>query len=98
MESNAENLYDRAIELLGVGEYAEAVRLLMLAAERGNADAQCYLGWCYENGHCVPRNYDKAAILYLKAAEQGYAPAQYNLGVCYEYGYGVLQSDGEAVK
>ncbi len=67
-------------------------------ADKGNADAQAYLGWCYDAGQDVPQDYAEAVKWYRKAAEQGNASAQHNLGVCYYNGQGVAQDYAEAAK
>lgn len=53
-------------------------------AEKGNAIAQCFLGYTYEKGVEVKQNLSEAVNWYLKSAEQGYASAQYFLGLIYE--------------
>src|ERR1017187_3925101 len=58
-------------------------------AEQGNAEAQFNLGFCYDDGRGVAKNYAKAAKWYRKAAEQGHTQAQFNLGYCYVNGQGV---------
>ena len=55
------------------------MRLFKLAAGQGNAAAQAYLGWLYENGQGVQQSWTEAARLYKLAADWSYAPAQYNL-------------------
>src|ERR1039458_8593653 len=67
-------------------------------AEQGNAEAQFNLGFCYDDGRGVAKNYAKAAKWYRKAAEQNFAPAQFNLGCCYDKGQGVRKNKVEAVK
>ena len=67
-------------------------------AEKGNANAQAYLGYCYHNGQGVAKDYVEAVKWYRKAAEQGNAAAQCNLGICYEHGNGVRKDKAEAVK
>ena len=67
------------------------------AAERGNTQAQDYLGFMYISGHGVARDDTQAVMWLRKAAEQGYAPAQHKLGMMYEIGRGVLQDDTQAV-
>ncbi len=57
----------------------------------GNVTAQFNLGFMYNNGRGVPRDYTKAVSWYRKAAEQGHARAQNNLGVMHQYGHGVPQ-------
>lgn len=59
---------------------------LIHAAEQGDADAQCCLGYIYDNGAVVPRDEDAAVKWYTKAAEQGHAVAQYRLGWLYFFG------------
>ena len=49
----------------------EACRLYKLAADQGDAVAQCNLGWMYENGKGVAKNEQEACRLYKLAAEQG---------------------------
>jgi hypothetical protein len=67
-------------------------------AEHGNAAVQRRLGWFYEKGRCVPKNYTEAMNWYRKAADQGDAYAQYNVGVMYFKGQGVPRDYFEAAK
>ena len=55
-------------------------------------DAHCYfrMGWCYDTGTCVSKNYKLARENYLKAVEYGKLAGAYsNLGRLYQYGLGV---------
>ena len=79
-------------------DYVKAVEWFRKAAERGNANAQCYLGYCFKDGVGVDKNYTEAVKWFRKAAEQGNDVAQVNLGVCYENGQGVVKDLAEAVK
>ena len=62
-------------------------------AEQGNAQAQaqaqCYLGFCYESGQDAEKDLEQAVFWYRKSADNGYATAQRILGICYECGQGV---------
>src|SRR6202142_3725880 len=58
-------------------------------AEQGDAEAQFNLGFCYDDGRCVEKDYGEAVKWYRKAAAQNFAPAQFNLGYCYANGQGV---------
>ena len=49
----------------------EAVKWYEKAAKKGNADAQCSLGYCHESGRGVEKDLAKAAEWYREAAEQG---------------------------
>lgn len=66
------------------------------AAKRGNAKDKYNLGWMYQNGSEVPKNYRKAVKWYRKAAKQGDADAQNNMGWMYENGNGVRKSNVNA--
>jgi uncharacterized protein len=71
---------------------------LRKAAERGDAQAQYYLGEAYYIGSGVPKNLAEAIKWYRKAAEQGHAQAQFALGHSYRTGDGVPQNLSEAAK
>ena len=58
-------------------------------AKNGDAEAQDYLGYAYNMGTGVEKDYDEAVKWYRKAAEQGHAPGQSRLGKMYYLGYGV---------
>ena len=79
-------------------DYVAAARIFTPYAERGNRDAQAYLGYLYLRGHGVPQNYTEAAQWFLRAAEQGHSAAQYMLGLLYDKGQGVPQDLVEAHK
>ena len=67
--------------------FSETKRL----AERGDAEAQSSIGFMYDVGKNVDRDYTKAMEWYLKAAAQNHADAQYNIGALYANGLGVKQ-------
>ena len=71
--------------------------LKKLAAD-GSPRGQANLGFMYDNGHGVQRDYKEAVKWYRFAAEQGFAHGQANLGFMYENGHGVPQDYKEAVK
>ena len=74
--------YDRA-------DLETSLRVWLVEAEMGNANAQTYVGEMYEQGLGATPNPEKAAKWYRKAADQGFARAQMNLGYLYEKGLGV---------
>ncbi len=59
---------------------------------------QANLGYMYESGIGVKRNFKEAVKWYSKAAKQGHAGAQTNLGLMYRDGSGVKKSYKKAVK
>ena len=79
-------------------DYMQASRVFIPLAERGNPSAQAYLGFMFETGRGVPRNYTEAAMWYRRAAEQGDSLAQYSLGLLYDRGQGVPRDIVEANK
>lgn len=105
MDANADEVMDvtreghRAYER---GDYDEARRLFRMAADRGNAWAQSWLGFMYEEGRGVEKDHAEALRLYRLAADQGYAWAKRKLrgsvkelrqlGIGYEFGHGVEQN------
>jgi hypothetical protein len=79
-------------------DYAEAARLLKLAAAQGDDFAQSDLGNLYSDGKGVSQDYAEAARLYQLAAAQGNAIARFNLGSSYSEGKGVAQDVVEAAQ
>jgi TPR repeat protein len=71
----------------GVPRNAErAFELYMLAAQQGDALAQCCVGICYARGLGVKQDDEQAVHWYSEAAKRGSAQAQHNLGYSYENG------------
>ncbi|MBV8697395.1 MAG: sel1 repeat family protein [Bradyrhizobium sp.] len=73
------------------GDFIQAVNLLTPPALHGNARAQAFLGFLYENGYGAPQAYVAAADLYVQAAVSGNPFAQCMLGLMYDKGHGVPQ-------
>ena len=88
---------DEAYDAYERKDYTTAFRLWKKAADKGNVDAQFYLGEMYFYGHGVDQSDSEAFSWYRRAAEQGDSFAQYYLGWMYENGRGVKQSYTEAV-
>lgn len=65
-----------------------------LHAEKGDVHSQLNLGWAYEKGLGVRKDYNTAKKWYLKAAEQGNAEAQYLLGTLYNKDGGIRTEIG----
>jgi uncharacterized protein len=81
----------RATAAYARGDYIAAVNTLTPLALRGDASAQAFLGFMYENGFGAPQAYDAAADLYIQAAIRGNPFAQSMLGLMYDKGHGVPQ-------
>lgn len=85
------NALTRATAAYARGDYVAAVNVLTPLALRGDASAQAFLGFMYENGFGAPQAYDAAADLYIQAAIRGNPFAQCMLGLMYDKGHGVPQ-------
>ena len=57
-------------------DYSAAMKLFRMAADQGNARAQCYLGIVYYQGQGVPQNISQALRWLHKAQAQGYDAAK----------------------
>ena len=66
--------------------------------KKGNAEAQFSIGFLYDYGWGLPRDFAAAAQWYLRAAKQGHAEAQLSIGFMYNNGMGVAEDLVEAVK
>jgi TPR repeat protein len=74
--------YDRA-------NHATALTVWLELAQKGDPQAQTFVGEIFEKGQGTAPDFGAAIQWYRKAAEQGYARAQINLGHLYEKGQGV---------
>jgi len=70
------------------GDKAALAQLVTLA-EKGNPDAQLFLGVMYHQGNGVTKDILQAVNWYRKAGDQGEAAAQFNLAMMYINGDGV---------
>ena len=80
---------EEGVSAYTIGDYPEAYKIIKKYAEKGNADAQNYIGKLYSDGHGVEQNMELAAEWFQKAANQGHADAQNNLGIAYSKALGV---------
>lgn len=71
------------------GRYDRARDIWARLAAQGDAESQNALGFIYQKGLGVLRDYRRAFDLYTAAAEQGLPNAANNLGVMYTQGQGV---------
>jgi hypothetical protein len=88
---------DEARRLLAQNQDAVAFQRLDSASRRGDVDATALLGWFYDSGRHVQRDYVRAAQLYRQAVEDN-PSVQWRLGVMYDLGQGVPESPEEAVR
>lgn len=79
------------------GNDKQAVQIWLPLAEQGDLAAQYTIGWMYESGQGVKKDFKKAVYWYLKSAQQGNSAAQYVLGTMYAKGAGVKQDDSKSL-
>ena len=96
-QNDAVNFQD-GIDAYAKGEYSVALKKLQPVAERGNPQAQFYLGLMYSKGDGVDQDHNAANTWWNKAAEQGNMEAQENLGLTYAKGQGVARDWVQADK
>lgn len=77
-----------AYQQFKAGHYAEALRLALPKANKGDPRASELVGFLYLKGQGTPQNYALAHKYLLAAAEAGQATAQANLGVMLNNGWG----------
>ncbi len=82
--------YDRA-------NFATSLKIWLPKAQKGDPEAQTYVGEIYEKGLGTQADFGLAAEWYQRAADQGFSRAQINLGYLYETGLGVQQNLTEAM-
>ena len=82
---------------IAVEPIVQVYEVLKAEAEKGDAEAQCNLGFMYASGRGVTKDEFEAAKWFRKASEQGDAKAQYFLGFMNASGRGVTKDEKEAV-
>lgn len=88
---------DEAQRLLAQRQDAQAFARVDAAARRGDIDAVALLGWFYDTGRHVPRDFTRAAEQYRRAVRDNVS-VQWRLGVMHDLGQGVPENPAEAVR
>src|SRR5260221_5816848 len=83
-------VYDR-------GNYATSLKVWLAEAEKGNVEAEYYVGKIYEGGLGTEPDYKSAASWYGKAAAAGHSASQFSLATFYEKGLGVTADSTKAL-
>lgn len=93
-----QDLFDVGLHYYLKQDYKVAVEWFMKAAAFEYAEAQYYLGVCYNEGQGVALDFSKAMEWYMKAERQGHAESQKKIGILYKYGWGVSRDDAKALE
>jgi len=96
-EASTQAEFNEAYDAAQAGDYKRAIALWTPLAEKGEASAQYTLGWMFESGQGVKKNYQQAEFWYTKAAKQGDVAAQYVLATLHAKGSGLPLNNLEAV-
>lgn len=88
---------DDARRLLAQGQDAQAFERVETAARRGDQDAVALLGWFYDTGRHVSRDFTRAAEYYRRVVRNN-PSVQWRLGVMYDLGQGVPENPAEALR
>lgn len=78
---SAKEQFRRGLTFAHDRNFVEAAKWHRLAAEKGHAEAQLFLGFQFWEGLGVKKDEVEATRWYRKAAEQGHAQGQYSVGV-----------------
>lgn len=97
MENDKKNNMGSARQEYNRGDFQRARQIWKNHADKGNPEAQAWLGSLYANGDGVDVDDVNALSWYEKAAEQGYPMAQANVGAMYYMGRGTEISIDKAV-
>ena len=98
MTEKEEKIMDLAHQAYNQGDYQKAREIWQPLAEKGNPEAQSWLGSLYANGDGVDVDDANALAWYTQAAEQGFAMAQANVGAMYFMGQGTEKNLEKAIK
>jgi TPR repeat protein len=82
----------RGREAFAQKDYASALTWFGPAADQGNAEAQNYIGWMYENGEGAREDDGVAVGWFRKSADRGNAIGEVRLARMYFMGRGVAQN------
>jgi uncharacterized protein len=93
----AEELNQKSKNLLGIGDFKNAVPLVKQAAEMGNPEAEYNFGICYQQGIEVTMSDSIANVWFLKAAMHGSKNGQFKVAYSYALGRGLPKNDKQAL-
>jgi TPR repeat protein len=89
---------EKGIAAFNTQDYTQALRLLKLLAEQGNAEAQCIIASMYHLGLGVESNPPEAVKWYIKSALAGCGVAANNLAGIYLSGADGVPADRAAAE
>lgn len=98
-EGNAQaaDIFQRGKAAYERADFQEAIVSLRKAADLGHAEAAFLIGWMYQNGKGVAKDYGEAERWHRRAAEQGFPQSQSILGFMLANGVGVSKDETQAI-
>lgn len=94
----SEMQFQEAIRHYIKGDFGQMLKIMHSLANEGNSKAQSRMGYMYERGIGVAKDYRKAAEWYIKAIQNGSKRAYARVGFLHARGLGVPQNYDEALK
>jgi len=91
MAMTSQASFETSLKKFYTSNKPEAVREIKHLAEKGDTNAEAFLGAMYGSGDGVARDYREAIKWQTRAAKKGHMQAQYNLAVMYSRGMGAKQ-------
>ena len=98
LEDTPAEISRKASRQYHAGNFAEAFKLFLDAAQKGDMQSQSFVGQMYNEGKGVAKDQKSAREWYTQAARQEYPLAQNNLAVMLSKGEGGKKDLKEAVK
>jgi hypothetical protein len=95
---SGQEFFQRGYSATQLQNYAEAKKLYLLGAEKGNADCMYWLGLLYAGGLGVQPDYGLAQTWYQKSADHGYKEGLYSIGLLYLQGGPGVKRDCDAAR
>lgn len=91
-QTNELDIPMEVVEAILDDNWRRAYEIILPLADAGDASAEYFLGWFYEQGIEVPQSYEKAFEWWSKSASKGISESQCGLAQMYETGRGTGQS------
>ncbi len=88
---SAEKSYD-------AGEYEDAFIQFLELAEKGDVEAQFWIGYLFQDGEGVAKDLEESFSWFKSAADNGHAQSQNHVGMYYYYGNGVKANTIKALE
>jgi TPR repeat protein len=97
-ESSTAKALLTAYDAVADSNFEAAHSIMRRLADEKVAEAQHFIGWCFQQGVVVKQSNEEALCWWLKAAAQGFGASQSAVAACYENGQGTDRNLRKAYK